>query len=167
MPTAVLVPRRALWSSDKRNQARALCCCTEGDSAPALSCLVPKLNGFLEYTCCWTPAKYWWPLTPKSLFPAVDVWNVRQDWAAAGVYFKHSRWIFILAPISCSGRATATLKPQLQCCRVCFCEINSVKLIGTRLKRKLKCSWVNRPFKHLFPALFKLEFCGGRRHRGK
>lgn len=32
----------------------------------------------------------------------------------------------------------------------CFCEINSVKLIGTRLKRKLKCSWVNRPFKHLF-----------------
>lgn len=26
--------------------------CTEGDSAPALSCLVPRLNGFLEYTCC-------------------------------------------------------------------------------------------------------------------
>lgn len=63
---------------------------------------------------------------PQITFPpAVDAWNVRQDRAAAGVYFKHSRWIFILAPISCSGRATATLKPH----SLSAAEFASVRLI--------------------------------------
>lgn len=71
-------------------------------------------------------------------------------------------------------------KKQASLCHACFSEINSAKLIGTRLKRKLKCSWVNRLFKHLFlsssplcffncslpppcQALFSLSFSGGHR----
>jgi len=60
-----------------------------------------------------------WP--PSHFSPLLMLEMSDRTRAAAGVCFKHTRWIFILATISCSDRATAPLIRQPRCCRVCFC----------------------------------------------